>query len=306
MLKHDALVNQHFQNIWKLLSKRAKFVVSMQQEEIISQCVDEVNKIDDSNIKAIRVRVTKTGIDTLLLDDIRGNVVSDRSYDLETNKSIPNLITLLQSDTKLTKNTLLAILQRVDNLGLFFRNPYQYANFVSCAINSVISHLASKGINYVEIGDDHSLSLFNQEVQTYEKYLVKLDSAKTLYQTSNNGHKDAVKIDASPSEEGVSRPEKNFANDIDHNETVKFFFKLPDTYTIDTPAGQYTPDWAVVVEQGDQNQVYFVAETKDTNVISHLRREEQIKIISAQAMFKKIMPGVIFKAPVTAYSELAS
>lgn len=306
LLKKDALANQHFQNIWKLLAKRAKFVVSMQGEEIINQCVNEINKIDESNIKEIKVRVTKTGIDTLLLDDIRGNVVSDRSFDIEGGKTLPNIIALLQADTKLTKHTLLAILEKVENFDLFFRNPYQYANLVAFAINVVIADLASKGISYIEIDDDHALSLFSQEVQTYEKYLVKLESIKTLYQTSNNGHKDAIKIDASPSAEGVSQPEKDFASDVDHNDTVKFFFKLPDTYTIDTPAGQYTPDWAVVVEQGQHNQVYFVAETKDTNVISKLRTEEQIKIISARAMFKKIMPGVIFKAPIATYTELTS
>jgi len=115
---------------------------------------------------------------------------------------------------------------------------------------------------------------------------------------------DAVIIDPSPSVEGVSQPEKRFAENADRNDTVKFFFKLPDTYSIATPAGQYTPDWAVVVENGNQNQVYFVAETKDTNNISSLRQEEQIKILSARAMFKDVMPEVIFKAPVSEFSDL--
>ena len=304
-LKDDALANKSFQSLWKLLTKRAKFVVSMQEEEIISKCVDEVNKIDESNIPAIRVRITKTGIDTLLLDDIRGNIVSDRSYEYGATKQLPNIIALLQADTKLTKKTLLAILQRVNNFDLFFKNSYQYASLVSYAIKTVISDLASKGISYVEISDEYGLSLFNKEVQTYEKYLVKLESAKTLYKTSNNAHKDAVIIDASPSAEGVSQPEKRFAESADRNDTVKFFFKLPETYSIETPAGQYTPDWAVVIENDDHNQVYFVAETKDTNNISSLRQEEQIKILSARAMFKEVMPEVIFKAPVSEFSDLS-
>jgi len=304
-LKNEALVNKSFQSLWKLLAKRAKFVVSIQEEEIISKCVDEVNKIDESNIREIRVRITKTGIDTLLLDDIRGNIVSDRSYEIGASKQLPNIVALLQADTKLTKKTLLAVLQRVNNFYLFFKNPYQYASLVSYAIKTVISDLASKGISYVEINDDYGLSLFNKEVQTYEKYLVKLESAKTLYKTNNNGHKDAVIIDPSPSEEGVSQPEKRFAQNADRNDTVKFFFKLPDTYTIETPAGQYTPDWAVVVERGDQTQVYFIAETKDTNIISSLRKDEQIKIISARAMFRKLMPKVIFQAPISEFSDLS-
>ena len=303
-LKDDALANKSFQSLWKLLAKRAKFVVTMQEEEIISKCVDEINKIDESNIREIRVRITKTGIDTLLLDDIRGNIVSDRSYEIGASKQLPNIIALLQADTKLTKKTLLAILKKVNNFELFFKNTYQYASLVSYAIKTVISELASKGISYVEISNDYGLLLFNKEVQTYEKYLVKLETAKTLYNTSNNGHKDAVIIDPSPSVEGVSQPEKKFAENADRNDTVKFFFKLPDNYSIETPAGQYTPDWAVVVENGNHNQVYFVAETKDTDNISSLRQEEQIKILSARAMFKKVMPEVIFKAPISEFSDL--
>ncbi|MEN9407659.1 MAG: type restriction-modification system restriction subunit [Candidatus Parcubacteria bacterium] len=304
-LKDDALANKSFQSLWKLLAKRAKFVVSMQEEEIISKCVDEINKIDESNIREIRVRITKRGIETLQLEDIRsGNIVVDRSYTIGTTKQIPNIIAHLQVDTKLTKKTLLAIVQRVNNFDLFFKNSYQYASLVSYAIKTVISNLATKGISYVEISDDYGLSLFNKEVQTYEKYLVKLESAKTLYKTNNNGHKDAVIIDPSPSVEGVSQPEKRFAENADRNDTVKFFFKLPDSYSIATPAGQYTPDWAVVIENNDHNQVYFVAETKDTNSISSLREEEKIKILSARAMFKEVMPEVIFKAPVNDFSDL--
>ncbi|RLC84656.1 MAG: hypothetical protein DRI37_08820, partial [Chloroflexi bacterium] len=154
--------------------------------------------------------------------------------------------------------------------------------------------------------DEFSLSLFNKEIQTYEKYLVKLDSNKTLYRIKTDGRQDAVVIDASPSEKGVSQPEKKFAKNADRNNMVSFFFKLPNTYYVETPAGKYIPDWAVVVEKDKKTQVYFVAETKSTNIISNLRQEEQLKILSARAMFKQIMPKVVFKAPVKEFGELTN
>jgi type III restriction enzyme len=85
---------------------------------------------------------------------------------------------------------------------------------------------------------------------------------------------------------------------------VQFFFKLLNTYYIETPAGRYPPDWAVVVKNGAQIQVYFVAETKDTNILSSLHQEEQIKVLFAKAMFRTLMQGVIFKAPICNFSEL--
>jgi len=303
-LKKEALAHKSFQSLWKLLAKKAKFVVNMQEAEIVERCVEEINKIDQTNIRDIKVKITKTGIDTLLVDDIRGNIVSETTFEVGKSKQLPNIITLLQADTKLTKKTLLTVLSKVDNFQLFFKNPYQYANLVSFALKIVIQNLATKSILYLDISDAFSLSLFSKEVQTYDKYLVKLDSNKTLYKTNTNGQRDAVIIDPSPSEEGVSQPEKKFAQDADRNNTVQFFFKLPDTYYIETPAGKYTPDWALVVEKEKRTRVYFVAETKDTNVISSLRQEEQLKILSARAMFNQLMPEVVFKAPVKELDEL--
>jgi type III restriction enzyme len=132
------------------------------------------------------------------------DIVSDRSYQIGATKQLPNIITLLQADTKLTKRTLLAIVQKASNFELFFKNPYQYVSLASFAIKTVLSSVASKGISYVEIDDDFTLSLFNKDIQTYDKYIVKLDNPKILYKTSNNRSKDAVIIDPSPSEEGVS------------------------------------------------------------------------------------------------------
>ncbi len=305
-LKKEVLTHKSFQSLWKLLAKKAKFVVAMQEKEIIERCVEEVNKIDETNIRDIKVKITKTGIDTLLLGDIRGNIVSETTFEVGKSKQLPNIITLLQENTKLTKKTLLTILSKVDNFQLFFKNPYQYVNLVSFALKTVIQSLATKSILYLDISDTFSLSLFSKEVQTYDKYLVKLDSNKSLYKTNTNGQKDAVVIDPSPSEEGVSQPEKKFVQEADRNNTVQFFFKLPDAYYIETPAGKYTPDWAVVVEKEKQTKVYFVAETKDTNIISSLRQEEQLKILSARAMFNQLMPEVVFKAPIKEFDELSS
>jgi len=305
-LKKEAISHKSFLSLWKILAKKAKFVVSMQEAEIVERCVEEINKIDQTNIRDIKVKITKTGIDTLLLDDIRGNIISEATLEVGKSKHLPNIITLLQEDTKLTKRTLLTILSRVNNFQLFFKNPYQYTNLVSFALKTAIQKLATKSILYLDINDTFSLSLFSKEIQTYDKYIVRLDSNKTLYKTKDKDQKDAVIIDPSPSEEGVSQPEKNFAQKADRSSTVQFFFKLPDTYYIETPAGKYTPDWAVVVEKEKQTKVYFVAETKDTNVISSLRHEEQLKILSARAMFNQLMPEVIFKAPIKDFDQLNS
>ena len=52
------------------------------------------------------------------------------------------------------------------------------------------------------------------------------------------------------------RVEKRFARDLDNNENVKVFVKLPGWFRIDTPIGPYNPDWAFVTER--EENLYFV------------------------------------------------
>jgi len=95
--------------------------------------------------------------------------------------------------------------------------------------------------------------------------------------------------------------EREFAVALDADSRVKLFVKLPEQYKIETPAGNYTPDWLVIVEKisngTKKEEIYFVVETKGTNNINELRPEEQIKIKSGEKRFEQI-PGLEFIAPV--------
>ena len=59
-----------------------------------------------------------------------------------------------------------------------------------------------------------------------------------------------------------SEVERQFARDLDNNENVKLFVKLPWWFKVDTPIGPYNPDWAFVTER--EEKLYFVRETKGT------------------------------------------
>ena len=64
-----------------------------------------------------------------------------------------------------------------------------------------------------------------------------------------------------------------------------------------TPLGTYNPDWAVYVK-GVENKVYFVVETKGTEIFGELRPAEQDKIRCARKHFEVVAPEVIVSAPV--------
>ncbi|MGM9804150.1 MAG: type III restriction endonuclease subunit R [Muribaculaceae bacterium] len=85
--------------------------------------------------------------------------------------------------------------------------------------------------------------------------------------------------------------EMNFAQALEYQNEVIVYPKLHGGFYINTPAGHYNPDWAMVFkEDTDIKHIYFVAETKgysDDEVIDY-RSAESVKIECARRHFKAI------------------
>jgi type III restriction enzyme len=80
--------------------------------------------------------------------------------------------------------------------------------------------------------------------------------------------------------------EHEFAKEMDADEKVKFYCKLPRWFTVSTPLGKYNPDWAVVLERN--NKVYLVSETKGSLNPDSLRNIEKLKIECGKSHFKEL------------------
>lgn len=86
--------------------------------------------------------------------------------------------------------------------------------------------------------------------------------------------------------------------------------KLPSYYKIPTPIGEYEPDFGIVMRRkqlknGNENEFYFVVETKGTNDINDkkaLKESEVYKIKCAMKHFAALGIDVEYKAPVKEFS----
>ena len=83
----------------------------------------------------------------------------------------------------------------------------------------------------------------------------------------------------------VGGVEKSFAEDLEKNEKVKVYAKLPVWFKVQTPLGSYNPDWAVVVENDGEEKLYFVVETKGSTWWDDLRHIEGAKIKCGERHF---------------------
>ena len=93
-----------------------------------------------------------------------------------------------------------------------------------------------------------------------------------------------------------SEVEREFAKRLDEREDIKLFVKLPGWFVIDTPVGNYNPDWAILKHDGQA--LYLVRETKGTKDFLKLRTAEADKVRCGQKHFEAI--GVPFAVVVTA------
>lgn len=85
-----------------------------------------------------------------------------------------------------------------------------------------------------------------------------------------------------------SEIEHNFAIEAENDDDVLFYAKLPSRFKIDTPIGNYNPDWALVLRTDEGEKLYFVAETKGTENINDLKGTEKKKILCGRKHFEVI------------------
>jgi len=154
----------------------------------------------------------------------------------------------------------------------FAVNPQKYMDEVVAIINHELHRLMIDGIKYEKLtlgNTEWSMQLFrDSELKDYFDQCVSVN--KSVF--------DQVIYD--------SEVERRFAEDLDKREDIKLFVKLPSWFRIETPVGEYNPDWAIV-KHFDET-IYLVRETKSTRNFEKLRNSEADKIRCGRRHFEAI------------------
>ena len=98
--------------------------------------------------------------------------------------------------------------------------------------------------------------------------------------------------------------ERRFAEDMDIAEEVCVYAKLPKGFSIPTPVGNYSPDWAIAFYEGKVKHIYFVAETKGTMDSLNLKPIEKAKIECAEKLFAQLSGADVVYERVDSYQSL--
>ena len=98
--------------------------------------------------------------------------------------------------------------------------------------------------------------------------------------------------------------ERRFAEDLDAAEEVCVYAKLPKGFSIPTPVGNYSPDWAIAFNAGTVKHIFFIAETKGTMESMNIRRLEDAKIKCAEKLFSLLSTKDVVYHKVDSYEKL--
>ena len=195
----------------------------------------------------------------------------------------------------------------------FVRSPVLFAQQASALIRRAERDHMLRGLHYTPTGESLPLSTLQMVVET----------VKDIACTPRHGLYDAQAID--------SGFEKKFAEAADHDPQLLCLLKLPESYVISTPVGNYTPDFGLVFkEQGhrvmelganlsDPEGEFFVVEVKGTRVLNDpkaLTPDEVLRIECAarhfaalgfdttvQGRMVHVQPKRLFAAPRDTYDH---
>lgn len=282
-LNKAVLYSEEFKMLWEKIKYKTVYSVEFDSNELIRKCVDEIkrmNQIKKSQLTASKVRVH------IEREEVSGKLINEKPEEFSGKHKqipLPDVITELQNRTRLTRKTIVQILLQSNRLEDFKNNPQRFIDAATKIIQRQMRLVIKDGIRYEMIG--------NNEYYTVEKF----ENEELLGYLNDN----AIEVTKTPFDHVIydSKIEKAFAQQFENDPDVKVYMKLPNWFKIDTPVGTYNPDWAVLIDKDDEEKLYFVLETKGTDIEDLLRPEEQAKISFASKHFQAIHADVRFEGP---------
>ena len=296
---NDRFYKEAFQALWKAINHKYAYTVDFDSEELIRNAIAAID--EKLFVSQLQYTVSQASQRSELTNDMMRegssfNAVKTRTSTLkhaETSQIKYDLIGKIAEGTVLTRRTVAAILKgiRASTFMMFRHNPEE---FIAKAIRLIREQKATmivEHITYDQIEGSYDSSIF-----TAEKHGKSLEDAFR----ASKAIQDYVYTDGT-ADKSI---ERQFVESLDGSAEVNIYAKLPRGFSIPTPVGHYSPDWAIVFHEGKVRHIYFVAETKGTMDTLNLRPIEKAKIDCARKLFATISNGMVTYDHVDNYQQL--
>ena len=279
---------EEFKRLWAEINHRYVYTVHYDSEELIKKSVAAIdNELTVTPLKYV-VTTGQQGEGT----DFDGRVETRRQEMREVSTSnVPyDLVGDIARGATLTRRTVVRILKGIlpARLLLFKNNPEEFIRKVIKIIKEQKATMIVEHISYNRTEQTYDTDIFTQEKsrQTVDKAYPARKHILDYVFTDSQG-------------------ERRFAEDMDGAAEVCVYAKLPRTFKIPTPVGNYAPDWAIAFnDNAGVKHIFFIAETKGSMDSMQLKGVEKAKIDCAKKLFNELSTGKVRYHEVDSYDNL--
>lgn len=258
--------------------KRSVYKFNFNQDEFISKCITEINEhlrnVRATNVYEITEGSVKASIEKITVDKLSNpKTVEVYKDSIKEPKTDIEIIDNIMYHTMMPRKAIYKIL-----IGIEKRDLLDYQDILEDVTKKISKMLIDEKANNIvayevidgyeldwakiietDIVDDES---FNKVKKVFKSNLSKQRALNKFYKMDSDGEYD-------------------FAQDLENDDSVILFTKLKKGgFVIDTPYGNYSPDWAVIVkeEATQDHRMYFIIESKFGKDVSNLTEVERNKI----------------------------
>lgn len=282
-LNKRVMLSPEFNALWERIKQKTAYRVNIDTDELIENCVKDLQNMPTIHKARLISQTADIHIENAGVSHVEREF---RTTDIaDSYCELPDIITAISDATLLTPATVKEILIQSGRLKDFLNNPQSFLEKATEIIRNNRHALAIEGISYIKLdGQEY----FAQQIFDTDELIANLD-------------RNAVKVEHSVYDYIVydsSTVERPFAVALDNDPDVKMFFKIPDNFKIDTPIGNYNPDWAVFLNKNGEEKLYFVIETKGSLNPYERKGKENLKIHCGKQHFKALDNGIELKEAV--------
>lgn len=296
---NENFAKQEFQALWREINHKYAYTVEFDSDELINKAIAHIdNKLIVSELQYTttigRQKAEMNEYEVERGDSFTGEKTRTQTLKhAQTSQIKYDLIGKIAEGTTLTRRTVAAILQSIRpyKFYMFKNNPEEFITKVIRLINEQKATMIVEHIAYDTIEGEYDSNIFTAEksTQSFDRAFLAKKAIQDYVFTDGSAEKSI---------------ERKFAEDLDAAEEVCVYAKLPRTFQIPTPVGNYSPDWAIAFYEGTVKHIFFVAETKGTMESLELRPIEQAKISCAKKLFNEMSTNKVKYHDVDSYQSL--
>ena len=285
---NDNASKEEFKRLWKEINHQYVYTVHYDSEELIKKVVESIN----NNLKVTPLKYVVVSGEQGEGLDFDGKMTSHRQEMTEVSTSdVPyDLVGEISRGATLTRRTVVRILKGItpQQLMLFKTNPEEFIRNVVRIIKDEKATMIVEHITYNQTEQKYDTDIFTKEKNR--------DTVDKAYAAKKH-ILDYVFTD--------SKGERKFAEDLDNANEVCVYARLPRTFQIPTPVGNYAPDWAIAFNDNmGVKHIFFIAETKGSMNSMQLKGVEKAKIDCAKKLFNEMSTNNVRYHEVTDYDTM--